>query len=387
MGTVIPAASPTPQSRPLPPEGAARPERVERPASAGRRPRLYVLDGLRLVAALYVVSYHYTAFAAHDPRPWGRPVQEVFPAFGRISSYGFLGVELFFLISGFVICMTGWGRTPKEFLISRITRLFPAYWFGIVATTAFAVLFGGSWLRNGRSLPQVATNLTMFQDPLKVMDADGVYWTLWCELVFYLLFLFVVRKGLTYNRVVSFCGIWLVAGVISTGSGSPIVTNLTMPGQAPYFAAGLAMYLIYRYGPDLITLGLTGLCWLLSLHQLAIEVSSVSDNVRHPLHWTVAAVFVTCCYAVMLAVATGRLDWIRWSGLTTLGALTYPLYLLHEHIGWGLIARFHSEIPAWPLVCGLTVLFLCAAWLVHRFVERPAARYLKRGLTKAGPTA
>lgn len=356
-----------------------------KPAPAARPPRLYVLDGLRLVAALYVVAYHYTAFDLHEPHPWGRPVHEVFPFFSRIGSYGFLGVNLFFLISGFVICMTAWGRTPKEFLISRVTRLFPAYWFAILATTAFAVLFGGSWLRYGRSFAQVTTNLTMLQDPLKVMDADGVYWTLWIELTFYLLFLAVVHLGLTYKRVVSFAAIWLISGVVAGDSGSSVLATLTMPGEAPYFCAGLAMYLMYRYGADLITLGLTGLCWLLCMHQLTLQLPGVGNNVGHPLRFAVAAAFVTACYAVLLAAATHRLDWVRWSGLTTAGALTYPLYLLHEHIGWGLIAHFHDRIPAWLLVGGLTVGFLYTAWLVHRFVERPVARFLKRGLMKVRP--
>ena len=367
--------------RPVPPQ-----DNVSPPTPTARRPRLYVLDGLRLVAALYVVAYHYTAFDLHDPHPWGRPVHDIFPFFGRISAYGFLGVQLFFLISGFVICMTAWGRTPKEFLISRVTRLFPAYWFAILATTCFALAFGGSWLRGGLTVSQTATNLTMMEDPLKVMETDGVYWTLWCELVFYLLFLVVVQQGLTYKRVIGFAGIWLLAGVIGAQSGSALLNTLTMPGQAPYFAAGLAMYLIHRYGPDLITLGTVGLCWLLSLHQLTLQLPGISDNVGHPLHYSVAAAFVTGCYAVLLAAATHRLDWIRWSGLTTAGALTYPLYLLHEHIGWSLIDHLHGRVPAWPLVGAVTVLFLYAAWLVHRFVERPMARYLKRGLSKPRPT-
>ncbi len=350
-------------------------------------PRLYVLDGLRLLAALFVVSYHYTAFAGHDPLTWGRPVHEVFPVFSRFSSYGFLGVELFFLISGFVICMTAWGRTPKQFLISRVARLFPAYWFATVATSVFVLVAGVTWLRLGRGLDRFLTNLTMLQHPLNVPDVDGVYWTLWCELVFYLLFLVVVHKGLTYKRLVSFCGLWLVAGVVAAGSGDAIATTVTMPAQAPYFAGGVAIYLMHRYGPDLTLVGLTGLSWLLALHQLALELPAVSENVGHPLHIWYGAAFVTGCYALLIAAALGRLNLVRWRGLTTLGALTYPLYLLHEDIGWGLFVRLHGTVPAWALVGGVTAMFLCAAWLVHRFVERPLARYLKRGLSRARWTA
>ncbi len=344
------------------------------------RPRLYVLDGLRLFAALYVVMYHYTAFNGYDPHPWGRPVEAVFPGFARVSGYGFLGVQLFFLISGFVICMTAWGRTPRQFLISRVTRLFPAYWFAVLATTGIALAFGRSWLNHGRNLHQTLVNLTMLQDPLGVQPADGVYWTLWRELVFYLLFLAVVQMGLTYKRVVVFCGIWLMAGVVTHHSGSAVLSTLTMTGQAPYFTAGVAMYLMYRYGPDLVLSGLIGLSWLLSLQQLVTEVPSVNDNVGHHLSWSASAAIVTGCYVVMIAVSLGLLDWVRWRGLTTLGALTYPLYLLHEDIGWTVIDHVHGLLPDWAVVAVLTAGFLGAAWLVHRFVERPLSRWLKREL-------
>jgi peptidoglycan/LPS O-acetylase OafA/YrhL len=394
MGTATPSTSATPSAATSPAHGTyqGRPlpaTDLTSPAAAGggspgtvHKPRLYVLDGLRLFAALYVVLYHYTAFNGYDPHPWGKPIEQVFPMFAKASGYGFLGVQLFFLISGFVICMTAWGRTPKQFLISRVTRLFPAYWFAVLATSGVCLAFGAAWLNEGRSAPQTLLNLSMLQDPLGVLSADGVYWTLWREMVFYLLFLAVVQMGLSYKRVVAFCGIWLMAGVVTAHSGSSVLSTLTMPGQAPYFTAGIAMYLMYRYGPDLLLSGLIGLSWLLSLQQLVTEVPSVNENIGHHLRWSVSAAIVTACYLVMIAVALGRLDRIRWRGLTTMGALTYPLYLLHEDIGWVLLDHFHGVLPHWAMVVLMAGFFLGLAYLVHRFVERPVSRYLKRGLTR-----
>lgn len=66
--------------------------------------RVFALDGLRLLAALSVVAYHYTARVGS----WPKKPEAIFPAVFPVTAYGWLGVHLFFLISGFVICMSCW---------------------------------------------------------------------------------------------------------------------------------------------------------------------------------------------------------------------------------------------------------------------------------------
>src|SRR5215469_15288981 len=122
-------------------------------------PRVYVLDGLRLAAALSVVAFHLVAGAAD--RAWDTPTTGLFGPLVHAARYGWLGVELFFLISGFVICMSSWGRTAGQFAVSRFVRLFPAYWFAVLATTAVVTAVP---LYEHRLHPdQVLVNLTMLQ--------------------------------------------------------------------------------------------------------------------------------------------------------------------------------------------------------------------------------
>jgi peptidoglycan/LPS O-acetylase OafA/YrhL len=104
---------------------------VPSPEPHNEQSRLTTIDGLRLVAALMVAAYHF--LGTPTPHFWGRTeLRDLAPFLHEIGGYGWLGVEFFFLISGFVICMSCWGRTPAQFAVSRISRLFPAYWCAVL---------------------------------------------------------------------------------------------------------------------------------------------------------------------------------------------------------------------------------------------------------------
>jgi peptidoglycan/LPS O-acetylase OafA/YrhL len=223
----------------------------------------------------------------------------------------------------------------------------------------------------------------MLQTPLNVLNIDIVYWTLWEELHFYLLFAIMVWRGLTYRRVVAFCLLWTVLSVCVTASGDPMFRTAVGSVTSPFFVAGVAFFLMYRFGPNALLWGIVGVSWALGLHQLRIGPSA--DNLRQsgPFWWPGVIVVITGIFAVMALVALGRLDWVRGRWLTIAGALTYPLYLLHGSIGYVLLARLHRHVSRWPLLIGLVAAMLVAAWLVHRFIERPLAPLVRRWLTDA----
>src|SRR3954469_20914606 len=186
------------------------------------RRRLAVLDGLRLCAALGGGAYHYTAFDSGGRRAWGNHPAGEFPPLSRVTSYGCLGVELFFLISGFVICMSCWGKDLGAFFRSRVTRLFPAYWVAVAITFVVSRIWWAQYHRT--PVTDAALNLTMLQEPLGAAAVDGVYWTLWVEASFYLLFAAVVWRGLTLRRVTAFCYLWLIVSVIAVPAKLPLLT-------------------------------------------------------------------------------------------------------------------------------------------------------------------
>jgi peptidoglycan/LPS O-acetylase OafA/YrhL len=376
-----PAALEGSDSAPATPADAP-PEAGKKPAAA--RKRLYVLDGLRLIAALMVVAYHYMGFDDWYASPWGKSTSAVFPKMHAAASYGWLGVELFFLISGFVICMSCWGRTPRQFAVSRFIRLYPAYWFAIAATTTVLVLRPG-----GTDVPptDMLTNITMFQELLGARDIDGVYWSLWVELRFYLLFMVVAMMGLTYRRVVAFCVIWLLLAGLALQSGSDLLPLLIVPQYSAFFVGGIVIYLMHRVGPTPVLWLLLGTSWLMAQNQLPGLINTAEDSTHSTIYWTVSLAIITVFYLLVLAAALGKLNFFNWRWLTVAGAMTYPLYLIHEDIGWDIIRHTHHLLPARVLVPALVTGMLAAAWLIHKFVERPLAATLKTWLSPRADAA
>ncbi|MEU3753300.1 acyltransferase [Streptomyces olivoreticuli] len=375
MHSTLPVQQEHPE-RPGPPAGPL--ETARRPGSGGRRGRLAALDGLRLFAALMVVAYHYVAFGSGV---WARPSPAVFPTAFLPASYGWLGVQLFFLISGFVICMSCWGKSVGEFAVSRVTRLFPAYWFGVLAVALVTYM----WPAVDETLRprDIAVNLTMLQAPLGVDAVDGVYWTLWVEMRFYLLFALIAWRGLTYRRAVGFCVVWGFAGAVAAAVHNPVLDQILMPEDCWYFIAGIAFHLMYRFRPNLALWLIVGSCFLIAQHALLDAQARAEGHMGQRVpHWP-TTVLLTLFFLALAAVALGRtrrLD-LRW--LTTAGALTYPLYLIHERLGWLVIRHTAGLVPRYVLLPALVLAMLQAAWLVHRYVERPLSAALGRGLRKA----
>ncbi|MDP4502847.1 acyltransferase family protein [Nonomuraea turcica] len=341
-----------------------------------RSDRLYEIDGLRLLAALCVVVFHYT-FSG-----WvGGASPVAFPEESSWSKYGYLGVDLFFLISGFVVLMSAWGRSPRAFLVSRAVRLYPAYWVGIAVTATVAVTLGQGMFQV--TLPQVLANLTMFQAVPDIANVDVVYWTLWAEMRFYLLILVFAWIGMTRARVMA--GLWIWLGLtfgVQLGL-VPGVADLVVQSEfAHYFIAGMALFMLYKFGLNLQIALLVPICLGNAVYRAIGYADAVGDRYSVTYSTAIITTVVVVIFLVMTLVALRVTQRLGRPWLVPAGALTYPLYLLHAHIGFIVFARLGDAVDAHVLLCGLILVMLGAAYLVHRFVERPLAPALKRLLSR-----
>ncbi len=340
---------------------------------------------MRFLAAFAVLGYHFTA---HGHDNWGPEPGTVFPTLSEFTVYGALGPDLFFVISGFVILMTAWGRGVPGFVASRVARLFPAYWAAVLLTSFLLfVLWPG---KKDLTPLDALVNLTMVQKIFSVPHVDGVYWTLWVEFRFYLLIGVFAALGITRQRVIALAALWPVVAKLAMRYDATLLHQLLITEYAPLFAGGMLLYLIYREGHSLLPWLLVGMNAILAVQSLmANQVGSLTEDTGVAVTPLAIASLLIGCFVAVAAVTLTPVARINWRWLTTLGALTYPLYLLHEYWGWWVIARLHPVLGSYPTLVVAVVVALVMASAVYYGVERPFAGRLRRAVqtSLAGPEA
>ncbi len=341
--------------------------------------RLHVLDGLRFVAAFAVVLFHFTA---RDHSRWaeGLPV-EVFPVLSELTRYGYVGVHLFFVISGFVILMSAWGRSIPDFIGSRAGRLFPVFWTAVLMTAALRLWWPTF---TPRSASDVVVNLTMLSEPLGVPAVDGVYWTLWVELQFYVLVGLLLAAGITERRLVVGSTLASTGFTVAYLVDPSLGATFTIVGWMPLFAAGMMLFLLHRFGfsrarVGALTLNVVLAAWLAGAHQTGSVDAIVSGGGVNA--WAMAGLVVVAIGLVGLAVLVRPVQRVNWGFLGTLGALTYPLYLLHEYFGWAVIEVLDVRAGRWVALAGALLVSVVISVVVLHLVDRRWGRPLRRTVT------
>jgi peptidoglycan/LPS O-acetylase OafA/YrhL len=326
--------------------------------------RLELLDVSRFAAALAVLGFHYFFNGIANGKV--ASITQV-PGLVDAARYGYLGVDLFFIVSGYVILRSARGKTARAFALSRALRLYPAFWVAVLVTSAFAAVWGGA--RMGVSAPQVLANLTMAAPVFRQDWVDGVYWTLAYELRFY-----AVVWLLLWLRPAARLEHWALGwvGVLLVAHFAGLQRWPLLGGYYAFFAAGCLLAVVgerWRHWHALPLLAALALCADVAMRE-AHEKTLATGVVFSPI---VAAVFVLLCFALFALLNTPRGAALRVPGARLLGGLSYPLYLVHAHIGYMLLSRFadeHNKALAYALVIAV-VLAIAAA--IHLGVERALA--------------
>jgi len=330
-------------------------------------PRILELDALRGLAAVAVVLYHYTTrygqlFGHRDPLVASLP-------------WGHYGVDLFFMLSGFVILMT-LCRTANglKFAWGRFTRLYPTYWAAAALTFVVVSICGlpGQDVSWGEAL----VNLTMVQALLGAEHIDGAYWSLQAELIFYGNMLVLYRLG-AFRRTAATVVCWLVlaCGVHFTQGffvaawplGAALLSKLATIASLkfiPLFGIGVLLYeatiagKFSRWSWSGLVGCLVAVGFWEGLASLAI------DTVLTTLLW--------------LAISR-RLPILAARPLVWLGAISYSLYLTHQNIGYVLIRSLESQgVGSLTAIAIASAAALCLGAYLHRWVERPTMQLFRK---------
>ena len=341
--------------------GPGEPE-ARRPPSP---PRLRALDALRGLAALAVVLFHYT-YGYED---------QIGPHTAALPSFtvGHLGVELFFIVSGFVIARTlERTGTVAQFALQRVARLYPAFLACSVLTLGVIAFGGVNPLGVGPS--DAVAGLTMLSRLLGRPPIDPSTWTLTYEIAFYAL-IGAAYFGLRLRDLETVCALWLggcLAGILLfLPRDHPTLTILLNIAFVHLFVVGamLARAADRRLSPR-------GAATLTAA--LAMLLLGPRDNPAALASGLYALIVLGFAGAVWLA-ATGRLRPLEWGPLVALGEVSYGLYLIHQILGYWIIARL--EAAGWHAALAVAAALaasLLVAVLVRRWVEVPAQRALRR---------
>jgi peptidoglycan/LPS O-acetylase OafA/YrhL len=283
------------------------------------------------------------------------------------------------------VLLSAMDRRPSQFVISRMVRLYPAFWVSVSITAAVLVLFGGD--RFHVTAVQYVVNLTMVDSLFNVPNIDVVYWTLWVELRFYLLVFGLVWWGITRRRVIGVMWAWLAVTVVLNAEVLPraVQSPLTLalqPEWSHYFIAGMALCLAYRYGMSAQLAAIVVGAYALAVYRAIGFGDQVGLRYGTTIHRPAVVAVITAIFVVMTLVALRLSRRVGRAWFAIPGALTYPLYLVHDRVGVVLFNSLGGYLNRWVLLVLVTVAMFVVAYLVHRLVERPLAPVLKRLLTR-----
>jgi peptidoglycan/LPS O-acetylase OafA/YrhL len=317
------------------------------------------IDVLRGLAALAVCFFHFC-----DDNYLGANV------FQSSFRYGYYGVDVFFVISGFVIPLALHRSNYRfgnigEFLIKRWRRLYPAY----VATILLAV---GLWVLAG-FLPgfqggrfqfdffQFFSNLILTSEFAGHDWYVPVFWTLAIECQYYVLLALSFPIFISQSRLLQLTGLaaWIVAPLL-------VANSTTVFPWTSLFAMGIIAYLIFG---DLLAR-----CSGFILFALSTAVTFWQKGIV-----SVSLALVTICLILLAPQLKNR-------ALIWLGTISYSVYLLHVPIG-GKIINLSKRLPDLPFYktgafIAATIITVVLAYLFHRFIEAPSHRWAKRATSR-----
>jgi peptidoglycan/LPS O-acetylase OafA/YrhL len=333
-------------------------------------PRLRVLDAFRAIAILAVLIHHYLSrYAPPDHVPSLYGYDHHYPQW---LDLGAMGVQFFFIISGFVIFMTLHAcHHLFEFWYRRLARLYPAYVIAMAMTFVIANMIGPAEFHS--TLRDALSSLAFVTPYVPgARFVEPAYWSLVVEIQFYvcigLIYAFF-RERFEIAWIACICagsGLWLIGTLPHAQLAGSLSRYLFLSAYVPYFTAGIFFYQLYRRG---------------GRHLAAMAAAALIEYVIVTPRFTLSQHLVSAAMIVAFVLfVRGRMEWLATPILVFVGGISYSLYLLHQYIGVAVIRLLKQDLALPDLVTVSCAVLMCAAlaYALARFVEIPAKRTLLR---------
>ncbi|MFM7726718.1 MAG: acyltransferase family protein, partial [Flavobacteriales bacterium] len=329
----------------------------------------------RGMAALGVVFFHFTL---HHP------------SYETYFRFGTIGVDLFFMISGFVIFMSlQKADSIRTFITNRLSRLYPAYWMGVLFSFALITIHFHYSAKYAIDRPwlTLAGNLTMVQYYLGVHDLEGPYWTMIVELIFYVLMGLIFFLG--QLKRIHIIGSLLCTALILTAFFvdeimwvKDIFIKVPLLYHFPLFYAGIVFYERFTHSLSRNRF-LTGLAISFAA-QMALfpHTWRACKHMSQPEYAVVLLLFFTIFYLFI----GGKLERISNPVTLFFGKISFPLYLTHQYLSINLLIPYFMWKHEMTLpVASLLIALPCSvavATVIHYTAETHGSRILRKWLRK-----
>jgi peptidoglycan/LPS O-acetylase OafA/YrhL len=347
---------------------------------------IHGLDLVRFAAAAMVMWFHLAYFSWFDPDSSPGRIADgsiYLPTLSASAWWGWVGVEIFFVISGFVITRSAQGRSAKEFAIGRAVRLYPAVWISATITLVVLLLLG----HTDQLARRYGASMTLF--PLGPW-VDGVYWTLGVEVAFYglvwLLLAFSHQKHLPWLLAAIGVPSIILWGAYAAGFAVPRLllsryAELLLIPHGCFFALGglLCLRASIRGSIKLIAAA-SLLAGIAAIHSISSRGASGFSSLVPISVWLlgVGAIWASDHWREGCASLVGR----HGGKVRLLGLATYPLYLLHDVSG-AAILKITNGLPDLVSLGIAIAAATIASFVVATMLEKPLQRALRNGLTAA----
>jgi peptidoglycan/LPS O-acetylase OafA/YrhL len=322
--------------------------------------RLELLDYGRFFAAIIVVFFHYTFNGIANGK-----IESLTHVDSLINftKYGYLGVEFFFMISGFVIFHSAKNTTPAQFAVSRAIRLYPSYWFAVIFTSIVSLYWGSELM--SVTMGQIFINFSLLQNYINIGHVDGVYWTLVYEIKFYALVFFILIIGLQKHLNLIFI-LWPIAML-----GAYLTGNDNLPylgGYFYYFSAG-ALFAVLQINKSLKVILSIIISFMLGMLYSIDQALLKSESTGIVFSEYVVGLIVISFFAFFIFLNTKKAQLLKLPLSKTLGAITYPVYLIHAHFGYMFISKYATEDNK-AFIYLLTIsIVISVSYFIHRVIE------------------
>lgn len=322
------------------------------------------LDLIRGLSAIFILLYHYTTRYNDNPITCGGRTEWIINV-----PWGCAAVTTFFILSGFLTSKHILNNTVGGgwmFLRHRILRLYPALTVCMILTF---IVTNICFKQAAGDLKDLLFSFTLMPQVFGAKYIDGAYWTLRIEFMFYIFIAFLMYLPIGYKKI-CICALCLLSIMLYPidclyGHNAIIraMIYIVNPSWVSSFMAGMSIFFLINNRRD----------YFFQVIMLLSVLSTILwQDTYHNIFFAATCLLLIAATCLDMSI----LQRFRLSGLLMwYGKISYPLYLIHQLIGFAIIyyLQIYGYTSTWFIIIPITVSSFLG-WLVHTYVELPISR-------------